>query len=139
MSQENVEIVRRLYAAVARRDAETVLSIYHPEVEWDHTHNEAVAFVMGTTVWHGHEGIRQWSRDWYEAWEQVDASLEEVIDAGDEDVVVVLNYSGRGRTSGIEVAFVRMGGVFTIREGKVVRAAWFRTRGEALEAAGLSE
>ena len=67
MSEENVEIVRRLYAAVARRDAETVLSIYHPEVEWDHTQNEGVAGLMGTSVWHGHEGIRQWSRDWYEA------------------------------------------------------------------------
>ena len=139
MSRENVEIVRRLYAAVARRDSETVLSIYHPEVEWDHTHNDpGLTGLMGTSVWHGHEGIRQWSRDWYEAWEQVDASLEEVIDAGDEDVVAVLNYSGRGRTSGIEVS-VRMGGVFTIKEGKVVRAAWFRTRSEALEAAGLSE
>jgi hypothetical protein len=136
MSEENVEVVRRLYAAVARRDSETVLSIYHPEVEWDHTHNPGL---MGTSVWHGHEGIRQWSRDWYEAWEQVDASLEEVIDAGEEDVVAVLSYSGRGRTSGIEVSVVRMGGVLTIKEGKVVRAAWFPTRREALEAAGLLE
>ena len=69
----------------------------------------------------------------------MDVSLEEVIDAGSEDVVAVLTYSGRGRTSGIEVAIVRMGGVFTIKKGKVVRAAWFRTRSEALEAAGLSE
>lgn len=139
MSQENVEIVRRIYEAVDRRDAETVLSFYHPEVVWDITHYEALVGLMGKRVWHGHEGLRDWSREWYEAWEQVDASLEEVIDAGEEDVVASLNYSGRGRTSGIEVTFERMAGVFTVTDGKVVRAVWFRTRAEALEAVGLSE
>jgi uncharacterized protein len=139
MSTENVELVRQLYDAVAQRDSETVLSIYHPDVEWDHTHNQAAAGLMGgQIVYYGHEGLRQWSRDWYEAWEQVDADLEEVIDAGDH-VVAVLSYRGRGRVSGIEVEFTRMAGVFTISEGKVVRAAWFRDREEALEAAGVAE
>ena len=30
-------------------------------------------------------------------------------------------------------------GVWTIRDGKVIRVEWFRQRAEALEAAGLSE
>jgi ketosteroid isomerase-like protein len=33
MSLENVEIVRRLYDAVARRDVANVLALYDPEVE----------------------------------------------------------------------------------------------------------
>ena len=138
MSQENVAIVRRLYDAVACRDSATVLAIYHPEVEWDHSRNEAAAGLMGgRTMFRGHEGLRQWSREWYEAWENVEADLEELIDAG-EQVVVVLNYRGRGRASGAEVQFTQMAGVFTLEQSRVVRAAWFRTRGEALEAAGLS-
>ncbi len=138
VSSENVAIVRRLYDAVARRDSATVLAIYHPEVEWDHTRNEAVVGLMGgEAIYHGHEGLRRWSRDWYEAWESVDAQPEELIDAG-EDVIVVLNYRGRGRASGIEVELTHMAGVFTLTEGQVVRAAWFRTREEALEQVGLS-
>lgn len=137
MSSENVAIVRRLYEAVASRDSATVLAIYDPELEWDHTRNEAVVGLMGETVYHGHEGLRQWSREWYEAWESVDAELEELIEAG-EHVIAVLNYRGRGRVSGVEVEFTRMAGIFTLREGRVVRAAWFRSREEALEQAGLS-
>jgi hypothetical protein len=32
-----------------------------------------------------------------------------------------------------------MAGVWTLRNGKVIRAVWFRTRAEALEAVGLGE
>lgn len=138
MSRENVAIVRRLYEAVACRHGATVLAIYDPEVEWDHSHNEAVVGLMGgRTVFRGHEGVREWSREWYEAWENVDAELEELIDAG-EHVVVVLNYRGRGRASGAEVQFTHLAGVFTLNEGRVVRAAWFRAREEAVQAAGCS-
>ena len=35
MSQANVELVQEIYDAVARRDRETVLALYHPDVEWD--------------------------------------------------------------------------------------------------------
>ncbi len=129
--------MRRLYDAVAGRDAATVLAIYHPDVEWDHTHNKGVVGLMGgQAVYHGHDGLRQWSRDWYEAWATVDADLEELIDLGNE-VVAVLNYRGRGRTSGIQVEYSRMAGIFTLADGQVIRARWFRTREEALDAAGL--
>ena len=139
MSEENVEIVRRLYDAVAARDSDTVLSIYHPQLEWDHSHNTEMAGLIGQKLYRGHEGLRRWAREFYEAWDTVEAELEEVIDAGDDLVVAVLNYRGRGRVSGIEVEFTRMAGVFTIRDGQVVRAEWYRDRRPALEAAGLSE
>jgi ketosteroid isomerase-like protein len=35
MSRENVEIVRRVFAATARRDSQAALALYDPEVEWD--------------------------------------------------------------------------------------------------------
>ena len=139
MSQENVEIVRRLFEAVARRDSEAVLSIYDRALVWDHSHNTEIDRLMGgPTVYRGHQGLRQWSRSFYDAWASVDAELEEVIDAGDS-VVVILNYRGRGRVSGAEVQFARMGGVFTIERGKVVRVVWFRDRAEALDFAGMRE
>ena len=59
----------------------------------------------------------------------------ELFDAGDH-VITVLNYRGRGRASGIEVEMAHMAGAWTIRQGQVVRVAWFRTRAEALAAIG---
>jgi ketosteroid isomerase-like protein len=71
----------------------------------------------------------------YEAWGNVEAAVEEVF-AGAGHVVSVLNYKGRGRESGVHVAIRRTAGVRAVRDGQVVRAAWFRSRDEALEAAG---
>jgi ketosteroid isomerase-like protein len=140
MSQENVEIVRQLYEAVARRDRDTVLSIYHPDVEWDHTHNLELAGLMGgQTVYNGHEGVRRWSREFYEAWDSVEADLVDLIDAGEDQVIVVLNYRCRGLASGAEVQFTRMAGVMTFRDRQIVKAEWFKERAAALEAAGVSE
>lgn len=136
MSQENVEVVRRLYDAVAQRDAEAVLTFYDPEVEWDDTQGPARA-LMGADVYHGHEGVRRWFREWYEAFADVEAEILELIDAG-EHVVSVLNYQGRGRVSGVEVAFTQVAGVWTVRDGKVVRVVWFASREEDLEAASSS-
>lgn len=132
---ENVEIVRRVFGAVARGDAAAVLSYYHPEVEWDHTAGPVRDLMGGPQVWHGHDGLRAWFREWYEAWENMEPDLVEVVDVGDQ-VVSVLDYRGRGRASGIEVTIPRMAGLWTIENGAVTRVAWFSTRDEALEAAG---
>ena len=137
MSQENVELIRWLYDAVAARDSETVLSLYHPELVWDHSNNAEVAGLVGETVYHGHDGLREWSRQFYEAWEDVTAELQDVIDLGDDRVIAVLDYRGRGRVSGVEVQFTHMAGIFTIRNGQVLRAEWYRNEEGALQAAGV--
>ena len=137
MSEENVEIVRRVYDATSRReDATTILTFYDPEVEWDISHGPARE-LMGHRVYRGHEGLRRFFREWYEAWETVKPALEELIDAG-EHVIAVETTRGRGRTSQVEVEMPHYS-VWTIRRGKVIRVVWFATREEALEAAGLSE
>ena len=141
MSAENVELVRRLYEAVAARDSEAVLSIYHRDLVWDHSHNsEMVGLTAGQSrTYHGHDGLRRWARDFYEVFENVQAELEEVVDLGEERVLVLLNYRGRGRVSGIEVAFIQLAGIFMIRDGQVVRVDWYRDKADALEDAGLTE
>ena len=131
-----MELVRRIWDAGARRDAEAVLSVYDPEVEWDMSH-----FPLGTLsrnpVYRGHEGLRSWFREWYDAWDDVSQTYEELIDAG-EHVVSVSTTRGRGHMSGAEVE-MHVAAVWTIRDAKVVRVTWFRTRGDALDAAGLTE
>jgi ketosteroid isomerase-like protein len=139
VSQENVELVRRVFDAASRRDTEAVLSLYDPDVEFDGSRHRW-AEVMGTalTRFHGHEGLRRWSRQYYEMWENLEDKIEELIDAG-EQVISIVTTRARGRASGVEVEWKHNAGVWTIREGKVVRVVWLSTREEALEAAGLSE
>jgi len=134
MSEENVEIVRQVYEAANQHDAERIFALYDPDVELDASRLEAVWI---TGVYRGHEGLRAFFREWNEAWEGIDYSYEELIDAGDQVVSIVTRH-GRGRASGVEVErpFAL---VWTVRDGKVVQVVWFLVRSDALEAAGLSE
>jgi ketosteroid isomerase-like protein len=136
MSEENVEIVRRVYDAVDRRDTEAVLALYDPDVEWDYS-GGGWGKVLGSQVYHGHEGLRAWFREWHDAWEVFQNVDVELIDAG-EDVVSIVTSRGRGKTSGADVEW-RHGIVWSIRDGKVVHVVGFPTPQQALEAAGLSE
>jgi ketosteroid isomerase-like protein len=136
MSAENVELVRRVYSAVSRRDNATVLALYHPDVEWDFSRSP-IGDVTSRDVYRGHAGLRRWWREWGEAWEVIEDSCEDLIDAGDQ-VISVVTTRGRGRASGAEVEY-HQAGVWTIREGKVVHVAWLPSREEALDAVGLRE
>jgi ketosteroid isomerase-like protein len=117
MSQENVEIVRRIYDAAGRRDAATVLALYDSEVELDCTRLQIVGFAGG--VYHGHDGLRTFFREWHEAWDTVEYDFDELIDAGDH-VIAVVTRRGRGRANGAEVE-LRVALVWTLRAGEVVR------------------
>ena len=131
MSQENVEIVRRVYEAVARGDTGAVLAAYDPEVEWDFRGSPFGDFLK-QDVYRGHGGLRSFIRERTEdAWADVEDQLEELIDVGDHVVSVVLT-RGRGLASGVEVEMTHAG-VWTLRAGSIVRVAWFSTRDEALE------
>jgi ketosteroid isomerase-like protein len=136
MSQENVEIVRRVYDAAARRDTETVLALYDEEVEWDMSRG-AWADLEGGGVHYGHAGLRDWWRRQLEIWEKWEDSPDEVIEAGEQVVSVVISRS-RGRTSGADVES-NHAAVWTLRDGRVLRVEWFPSRAEALEAVGLAE
>jgi ketosteroid isomerase-like protein len=132
VSEHNVEIVRGIYAAAARRDSAAVLAAYHPDVELDAS-RIALGGLIGHPVRHGHDGARSFFRDIHEAWDSLEYDLAELIDAGAERVVSVVTRHGRGRSSGIEVG-ITVALVWTLDAGKVVRIVWFPTREAALEA-----
>lgn len=143
MSEENVELVRRLLDMFARRDHEAVFDFYHPEIEW-------IAAGVSPTgpgevpgvddlegIYHGHDGVRTYWRRWLQAWGDLDFELQDVVDGGDEVVALIRNQRQWGRHSGIPVEMPPYGLVFTVREGKVVRWRSFPDQESALEAAGV--
>ena len=135
MSQENVDIVRRVFEAEARRDRATILALYDDEVVWDVSRLQGADF--GTGVFHGHDGLRRWFREWYSGWENVQNVVDDATGIGGQ-VVTVTTQWGRGRESGIEVK-LQQHAVWSIRDGKIVGVVWFSTRSEALEAVGQRE
>ena len=135
MSRENVEVVRRIWDAADRRDTQTVISLYDPEVELDVSGFPVVA--TNANLYRGHDGLRRLFTEWREIWSDADSNLVELIDAGNR-VVSVYTYRGRGRASGASLEGV-FATVWTVRGERAVRVQWFMGRDEALEAVGLSE
>jgi ketosteroid isomerase-like protein len=66
------------------------------------------------------------------------ASPEEFTDLGDNQVLVVGVFQGRGRSSGVEVN-MRVASLYEIRDGMVASGRDYTSREEALEAAGLGK
>ncbi len=132
MSKENVEILRRAMPESAPANPEDLLSILDEDVEWDYVG----AFPEIQTA-HGSAEVREFLREWSEAFEDFSFQAEEMVDGGDS-VVVRVRQSGRGKETG---AHVESDGwqVFTLRNGKVVHCRGYDTKAQALEAAGLSE
>jgi ketosteroid isomerase-like protein len=79
---------------------------------------------------------RAW-REWLRAWVDFRTVAEEFVDMGDE-VLVLVEFRGRGKTSGVSVEAMEGAIVFSLRDGKVARLTTYTDRAEALEAAGLS-
>ena len=89
MSQEDVDVVRRLFDAVANRDTATVLSLYDRDLEWDGSRSRWAEVLQAEASFKGHEGLRRFSRAYYEMWEGFHDEIQELIDAGDHVVSVV--------------------------------------------------
>lgn len=93
MSEQNVELVRRIYEAWGREDS--ARDFIAADIEYV---NPQYVVEPGTR-----RGRKSFAavRDSYEDFE---LRIERIIDAGEEDVVVLAHYTGTGRGSGVPVA-----------------------------------
>ena len=133
MSRENVEIVRRGYAAYNRGDIDAAVTDFAPDCEYTPTG----ALPGGGGVYRGPEGYKAFI-GWLRAeFEDARLVVTDVTDAGDR-VLASITVQGRGRQSGAAASW-DLWQVWTIRDGKVVRGQAFANEADALEAAGLSE
>jgi ketosteroid isomerase-like protein len=133
MSQENVEVVRGIYEAVARRDDVSPFEVYAEDIVWDAS-NLRRSDLMMKRVYQGHEGVRQFWREAVAVFEQIDFEVEELIDAGDQ-VLAVIREREVGRASGVPVEATHFA-VWTLADRKVTRLQSFDDRQQALETVG---
>ena len=136
MSQENVELLRQGFAEFARGDVDAVLERFDPDIDW----HPALAPILGVETISGREAMRRFlTRDLFEeGFDEFRAEPLSFEDLGDDHVLVMVRYVGRGESSGIEMD-QKLATLYELREGKVVTMRDYPTRAEALEAAGLSE
>jgi uncharacterized protein len=95
-----------------------------------------VAHRRDAQLYRGHAGLREWFAELREGWEILDHTPLEVVDAGDV-VAFLCKIRLRARASGIELDS-RLGQVFWVEGGLIVREHDFSDWDEALRVVGIS-
>ena len=130
MLRDNAELVRRMWNAFLAGDFQTALSFNDPEIEWDGTN------LPDGQVGRGNEAVMDHIKRWADQWEEWTVEVEQVIDAGDGRVVVLIRERGRSK-SGVEMD-ERHAELYRLRDGLVVQRRGFSDPSDAFGAVGLS-
>jgi ketosteroid isomerase-like protein len=130
VSQENIEVVQQVIAALNDRDVDRYLAFCSPDIELV----SPVAAIEGSS--RGAEGIRQFFAGLEESTNVFRLDVERLQAAGDRVLAFVqLRFTSQG---GVELNQA-IANVYDLAGGKLRRVRVFLDRAEALEAAGLSE
>jgi ketosteroid isomerase-like protein len=129
---ENVERLRRGYAAWNRRDWEELFSMIDPEMEW--------MPMDGTLLggpFRGHDEIRKFLDILMDAWDEFRIEPEDFRER-DDQVLALVRIRTRARASGIELD-ESWAHLWTTRDGLAVRLEVFSDRRAVLASFGPGE
>ena len=133
MSEENVEILRRLYEQWATGDLSP--DFFDPEVEYSRIGAETPDM---EGRWLGLDGLRTAMLEYLRPFSDLRIEAERIIDLSGDRVLVLSRQTAHGKHSGVPIEH-ELGDLFTLRDGKIVRYDSYWNRADALEAAGLRE
>ena len=132
MSEQNVELHRRLVEALNSRDIEAMLAGCDPNIEY-----RPLLSAIGVTAYDGHDGLRSWVGQLDDAWEELRVEAKAYFDLGEQTLLFYVLH-GRGRRSGAEVA-IAGAQVCRWRSGLCVYGKQYAHREDALKDLGVSE
>jgi len=136
MSKENVDRAGRLIAAMNSREISDELA---DELLAPSYRIENASSAVSDSTYHGVEGVREWIRDTFEAFDDAARfDVEETLAHGDDFVVSRLRLVGHGALSGAPLVFGWVD-VTWFEDGKMTRSTGHNRRRDALEAVGLAE
>jgi len=127
VSDENVEVVRAMYAAFAHRDEAALLAHVDPAMRvHDRPHHP------DASVYEGQDGFLSFAQTDWDAFDEVSYEPQDFI-AREPYVIVPIAQRGRGKGSavGIDESIVN---VWKLRDGKCVELRNYSTLDEALSA-----
>ncbi len=114
MAEANVEALQRGYEALNRGDLSGVLELLDPEIEW---HEPEPSPDAGTHT--GRDSFERFFRSWIDSFDGFKVEPEQGLER-DDKLIAVVNQSGRGRASGVEVD-ARLAHVWTVKNGRAIR------------------
>lgn len=125
-SRDNVEVVKAIYAAFARRDEDELVTYADPSITVHNRREHPEASVS----YGGQEGFLRFTRTDWAAFDEVSYEPRDFVVRG-EYVIVAITQRGKGRGSalGIEEDIVN---VWKLRDGKCVELRIYSTMDEAL-------
>ena len=132
MSQQPVEIVKRLFDAVRRHDQVGVLEVYDPAI----VIHEAPSLPYGGD-YHGHAGGLQHLNGYYQVWDPLrPADRQEetpvFLETTEEYVVVLWREEAVAPRSGRRLDLPALG-VYKVQEGKVIESKMFQDTAAILD------
>jgi len=127
MSEENVRVVAAAYEALANGGISAFSDYWSEDIEW-RTMRER---------WRGREAGRAYLQELVDMFEDYATDVIELIDAGNDQVVVSLRYGGRSKRTGMFVPLEYFAILIRIRDGKIAHASEYATQRQAVEAVGL--
>ena len=134
MSQENVEVVERVIAAINERDVGRYLACCTADVRME---NPMMA-IEG--AYEGPEGIRRFFADVLDTAPDFRITIERLESIGTDRVLGFMRLNLSGRASGISLGNdIPSTNLYDLTDGKIKRVRIFLDRREALEAVELSE
>jgi ketosteroid isomerase-like protein len=133
VSEENVELVRRAFAAFSAGDFEDALMLFTPDAAW-YTSDR---WLEGS-AYRGHDGLRRLVAGFTDNFDGLGYDIEE-IRAVDDRVVALVHMTGRIKDSGQPISQPLGLVVADFREGAFGEVRAYASWGDALSAVGLEE
>jgi ketosteroid isomerase-like protein len=135
MSEENVEIIRKVFAAFDQGDIEAVLRLCDEDIV---IAQPAEMSGLINPQQRGHQGVLEAFAIWPEQWDDFRVEVLGLTAAPADKVIANIRTLGRGKQSGVEVD-MKFSFVGTVRDEKIVEWLLFLREDQALKAAGLTE
>jgi uncharacterized protein len=125
MSQQRVEAVKRLFAAVRRRDLACVREAYHPEV----VIHESPSLPYGGD-YHGQEEALEHLDGYYRTWDPLRPGVGQpgtpiFLETTEDAVAVLWQEEAVAPSSGRRIVLPALG-VYQVRDGKVAESRMFQ-------------
>ena len=122
------ETIHTAYEAWSRRDVDALLEVVHPESEA----RPILGANIGTSVYRGREGLREWFHDLHQEWETFETTVTKIEERGDRALLTVQVHA-RGRASGVVIDGA-LYHLVEIRDGMIRRLEAFQDRHDAIAA-----
>ena len=128
---EALDVARAFYDDFLLGDYDSLVARTHPEIVTDLSRSG----IPDVGVYHGRDGMIEGWRKWRGVWEHYDVELEDLIERGDQ-VLVLTRVGATSKGHGVNTSFTGAD-VVRVRDNQVIEFAIYTDRDRAREDHGF--